>query len=92
MGYYTGDATTDALREYLAASYVEEGGFGPEERAELRRLFPEVADVTLEIEVRPGGGRVKVDTWIFRSWTGPRFADGEPYDGPVYVLGSREEA
>ena len=43
----------------------------------------------LEIEVR--SKRLKVTPYIFRSWTGRRWKDGEPYDGPVYMLGSSEE-
>lgn len=28
--------------------------------------------------------------YIFRSWTGARRIDGENYNGPVYVLGTKE--
>ena len=47
----------------------------------------------LEIEVHGGSGkRSQVTAYIFRSWTGKRWKDGEPYDGPVYMLGSSEVA
>lgn len=47
-----------------------------------------MADVR-EIKVRVGTDHwVRVDEFIFRSWTGPRRLNGETYLGPVYLLGS----
>lgn len=45
-------------------------------------------------ELRPGPGRewTPVDVRVFRSWTGERRINGEPYDGPVYVFGSNDKA
>ena len=43
-----------------------------------------------EIEVRAGKW-VEVTYDIFRSWTGGRRIDGEPFDGKVYMLWSSKE-
>jgi hypothetical protein len=48
------------------------------------------ADHKLEILVN--GSLCKVDAYIFRSWSGSRYINGEPYIGPVFLLGSQEVA
>jgi hypothetical protein len=40
-------------------------------------------DATYELEVNLM--RTKVDFTVWRSWTGRRWLNGEPYDGPVYA-------
>jgi hypothetical protein len=49
----------------------------------------------LEIVVHPKHDPenwIQVSSYIFRSWTGPRRINGEPYDGPVFYLGSTKRA
>ena len=53
-----------------------------------RHLNGRTLDGTLEIQVRAGGPFVKVDWYIFRSWTGARRRNDATWTGPVYVLGS----
>lgn len=88
--YFEKCAVAVVVSAFLAECYADEGGFGPEERDALRERFPSAASRRLEIE--QGNRRLKVGSWIFRSWTGPRFVDGVKYDGPIYVLGSAEVA
>ena len=45
-----------------------------------------------EVQIREGGPFVKVTAYIFRSWSGARKLDGEPFTGPVYILGSHADA
>ena len=42
-------------------------------------------------QVEMHGQRVDVDYTIFRSFSGPRWRNGKPYQGPVYFLGGDEE-
>lgn len=78
-------------RDFLALSTATKPGrygYGPTDRAELAERFPAEDAAVLEIQVRSGGPWVKVDPWIFRSWTGPRRVNGEVYAGDVFLLGS----
>lgn len=80
-------AVDAVVAAFLAECYAEEGGFGQEQRDALAERFPSAAHRRFEIE-NPYGRILKVDPWIFRSWNGKRFVDGEPYEGPVYGIGS----
>lgn len=43
------------------------------------------------LEIKLSHGKwVKVDRYIFRSWTGERRRDGVAYNGPVFMLGTRD--
>ncbi len=44
----------------------------------------------LEVEYAPGK-RARVTTNHFRSYTGPRFSNGEPYTGPIYYEGTNNK-
>lgn len=41
----------------------------------------------LEVEYAPGK-KARVTANHFRSFTGPRFTNGEPYNGPIYYEGT----
>lgn len=40
------------------------------------------------LEARINGRWVRCPAYTWRSWTGERRVNGEPYAGPVYFLGS----
>ena len=44
------------------------------------------------LEIQCNGSWVAVNEWIFRSWSGPRRKDGQPFAGPVFFLGSDKVA
>jgi len=54
------------------------------------RTCDECGGHVYEVQTRPGGSWCKTSQWMFRSWSGARRIDGEPFDGPVYILGNRE--
>lgn len=74
---------------FLAASFSATGGFGPEQREALAHRYPRAAAATYEI--KQGGRWLKVDAWIFRSWTGARRVDSVPYAGANFYLGNAKE-
>lgn len=41
-------------------------------------------------EIKQSNRWLIVDEWIFRSWTGERKLNGEPFNGDVYILGTDE--
>ena len=43
--------------------------------------------LTIDTEHSKG---LKVDPWIFRTWTGPRYINDIPYTGPIYYLGTNK--
>lgn len=48
--------------------------------------------LTDPFEIRVNNRWTQVSWYIFRSWGGDRLMDGRPYFGPVYLLGTTQEA